>query len=85
VLCRHRGEALRQQVIAAITALDLDEIALFAKMRNIFGQQQLHAAVFAFEDLIAFSGWHWSFVVQAARLHPFRVQMKVQASRLHYD
>ena len=52
---RHGRQALRQQIIAAIAVLDLDEIALLAEVGNVFGQHQLHAAVLALEDLIAFS------------------------------
>ena len=58
MLGRDGRKAVRQQIIAAIAVLDFDKRALLAEMGNGFGQQQLHAAVLALEDLIAFSGCH---------------------------
>ncbi len=35
--------------------LDLDEIALLAEMCHVLGQHELHAAMFALENLITLS------------------------------
>src|SRR5262249_8522081 len=50
---RSRGQAVGQQKVAAVARLDLDDVALLAEMRHVFDQHELHAAVLAFEHLLA--------------------------------
>src|SRR5262249_45008932 len=58
VFRRHRGQAVRQQIVTAIAVLDLNQVALLAEVGHVLRQHQLHAAVTALAYLIALFGWH---------------------------
>src|SRR5207237_210056 len=49
------GEAVGEQVVAAVAVLDFDEVALLAEVGHILDEHELHAAVLALEHLAAFA------------------------------
>ncbi len=78
MVARHRGQAVGQESSAAVACLDLDQIALFSKVGDVFGQNQLHAAMRAFTNSSSF-GWR----VSTASSKSTSVREQIKTEFLH--